>query len=44
VAGSVAELNWDRIAAQAAADPSPARFTGPGAMARQVAATAPLYD
>lgn len=44
VAGCVAELDWDRIAAQAAADPSPARFTGPGAVAQLLATTAPLYD
>lgn len=44
VAGSVAELNLDRIGAQAAGDPSPARLTSPAAMARLVAGTVPLRD
>ncbi len=44
VAGCVAELNLERIAARAAADPSPARLTGPDAIARLVAATPPLRD
>ena len=44
VVAGVAELNLDRIGAQAAADPSPARITAPAAMARLVAATPPLRD
>jgi hypothetical protein len=44
VAGCVAKLDLDRIAAQAAADPSPARVTTPGPMARGLAATPPLRD
>ena len=44
VAGAVAELNVDRIGAQAAADASPARLTAPAAMARLVAGTLPLRD
>ena len=44
VTASVAELDLERIAARAAADPSPARVTAPGAMARLVASTAPLSD
>ena len=44
VVAGVAELNLDRIGAQAAADPSPARVTAPDAMARLVAATPPLRD
>jgi hypothetical protein len=37
-------LDLDRIAAQLAADPSPARITSPDAMARAVAGTVPLRD
>ncbi len=44
VAACVAELNLDRIGAQAAGDPSPARLTAPDAMARLVAGTPPLRD
>jgi hypothetical protein len=44
VAGSVAPLDLDRIAARAAADPSPARLTAPAAMAGQIAGTPPLHD
>jgi hypothetical protein len=44
VAAGVKELNFDRISTQAAADPSPARLTGPAAMARLAAATPPLDD
>ena len=44
LAGSVAELDLDRIAAQAAADPSPARLTRPDAMALLLAGTPPLRD
>ncbi len=44
VGASVKELNFDRISTQAAADPSPARLTGPAAMARLAAATPPLSD
>jgi hypothetical protein len=44
VAGSVVALDLGRIAAHAAADPSPARLTPPGAMARRVTGTSPLRD
>jgi hypothetical protein len=44
VAGCVADLDLDRIAAQTAADPSPARLTGPAALARLVADTVPVRD
>jgi hypothetical protein len=44
LAAVVTALNFDRISAQAAADPSPARLTGPAAMARFAAATPPLSD
>jgi hypothetical protein len=44
VAGSVAKLDLRRIAAQAAADPSPARLTTPGAWAARLAGTAPMHD
>ncbi|HEX3976953.1 MAG TPA: fused MFS/spermidine synthase [Solirubrobacteraceae bacterium] len=44
VAGSVAALDLQRIATRAAADPSPARLTRPGAMAQRLAGTAPLHD
>jgi hypothetical protein len=44
VDAGVKELNFDRISAEAAADPSPARLTGPTAMARLAAATPPLGD
>ncbi|HEY4828764.1 MAG TPA: fused MFS/spermidine synthase [Solirubrobacteraceae bacterium] len=44
VVGSVARLDLDRIAAQAAADPSPARLTAPEAMAVEIAGTVPLED
>ena len=39
-----ARLDLDRIAAQTAADPSPARLSAPAQMARLVAGTAPLRD
>jgi len=41
---SVTELDLARIAAAAAADPSPARLTVPAALARQLAGTPPLRD
>jgi hypothetical protein len=44
VAAGVNELDLDRISAQAAADPSPTRLTGPAATARLAAATPPLGD
>jgi hypothetical protein len=44
VAGSVAALDLPKIAAGAAADPSPARLTPPEAMAPLIAGIAPLYD
>ncbi len=42
--GSVAEPRLDRIGADAAADPSPARVTPPAQMARRIAGTLPLHD
>lgn len=42
--GSAAALDLEQIAANAAADPSPARLTEPRAMAARVAASAPLID
>jgi spermidine synthase len=44
VVGAEAQLDLRRIRARAAADPSPARLTAPGAMARQVSGTQPLSD
>jgi hypothetical protein len=44
VAGAAAALDLDRIRSQAAGDPSPARLTPPGAMARMVESTPPLRD
>ena len=44
VGAGVKDLAFDRIRAQAAADPSPARLSGPEAMARMASATAPLVD
>jgi len=44
VVGSASRLQLDRIAAQSAADPSPARLTTPEAMARMVGGTPPLRD
>jgi hypothetical protein len=44
VAAGVNEPDFDRITARAAADPSPARLTGPAEMARLTAATSPLGD
>ncbi|MGN6867612.1 MAG: spermidine synthase, partial [Solirubrobacteraceae bacterium] len=44
VVGSVAKLALDRIATQAAADPSPARIMPPEAMVRGLAGTLPLRD
>ena len=44
VVGAVGVLALDRIAAQVAADPSPARLTSPAAMAPVIAGTAPLRD
>jgi hypothetical protein len=42
--GCVTEPDLDRIAAHAAADPSPARLTAPAAMARLTAGTHALHD
>lgn len=42
--GAAAAPAWDRIAARAAADPSPARLTAPADLERLVAGTAPLRD
>src|ERR1700759_664161 len=44
VAGGAAALDLERIRAQAAADPSPARLTMPRAMARLIGSTPPLRD
>jgi hypothetical protein len=44
VAGSAAALDLRRIAAQAAADPSPARLTAPAAMAQRLAGSLALRD
>jgi hypothetical protein len=44
VVGSVRALDLDRIAAEVAADPSPARLTPPAATAPVIAGTAPLRD
>jgi hypothetical protein len=44
VAGSAFALDLERIAARAAADVSPARLTGPAAMARMTAGAVPLSD
>jgi hypothetical protein len=44
VIGSVAELDLERVAAQVAADPSPAQLTAPSRLARRLAGTAPLRD
>jgi len=44
VVGSLIALDLDRIAAAAAADPSPARLMPPEALARGVAGTLPLRD
>jgi hypothetical protein len=44
LAGTVADLDLDRIAAQAAADPSPARLTRPDAMTLLVGGTPALRD
>jgi hypothetical protein len=44
VAGSVADLDLARIAAAAAADPSPARLTPPAELAALIASAAPLRD
>jgi hypothetical protein len=44
VAGGIAALDLDRIAARVAADPSPARLTRPAEMAPLLAGTAPLRD
>jgi hypothetical protein len=44
VAGSVAAPALDRIRAEAAADPSPARVVAPAQLARLIAATPPLRD
>jgi hypothetical protein len=44
VVGGVARLNLDRIAAQAAADRSPARLTSPAAIARGSAGAVALRD
>ena len=44
VVGSVARLDLDRIGAQAAADPAPARIMPPEAMARGLTGTLPLHD
>ncbi|MGB9183771.1 MAG: fused MFS/spermidine synthase [Solirubrobacteraceae bacterium] len=44
VVGSVEKLALDRIAARAAADPSPARLTAPAKLARLAAGTPPWRD
>jgi hypothetical protein len=44
VVAGVEELDLDRVRAGTAADPSPARVTGPAELARLVAAAAPLDD
>ena len=44
IVGSAARFDLDRIAARAAADPSPARLTRPQTMARLIAGTVPLRD
>ena len=44
VVGSAGRLALERIAAQAAADSSPARLTAPPAIARLVAGTLPVWD
>jgi len=44
VTASVAALDLERVAAEIAADPSPARLTPPAAMAPVIAGTAPLRD
>lgn len=44
IAGCVAKLDLDRIAAQAVADRSPARLTAPAALSRLVSETVPLRD
>jgi hypothetical protein len=44
IVGAAAALDLEKIAAAAAADPSPARLTGPGAMTRFVAGTPALRD
>lgn len=44
VAGSARALDLDRIAAQAAADPSPARLTPPVEMASRAAGAVPVRD
>ena len=44
VAGSVAGLDLDRVAAHAGADPSPARVTPPEALERLIVGTVPLRD
>jgi hypothetical protein len=44
VVGSARPLHLDRIAAEAAADPSPGRLTRPETMARLIAGSVPLRD
>jgi hypothetical protein len=44
VVGAGARLDLRRIAAATAADPSPARLTGPEEMAPLIAGTAPIRD
>jgi hypothetical protein len=44
VVGSAGRLDLDRIAAQAAADPSPARLTTPNRLAVLVGGTSALRD
>jgi hypothetical protein len=44
LAGAVAKLDLGRIAAQVAADPSPARLTAPDAMAPLLGGTPALRD
>ena len=44
LAGSRSEIDLRRVAAAAAADPSPARVTGPPAMARLLDSTPPMHD
>ncbi|HWF73748.1 MAG TPA: hypothetical protein VG186_10420, partial [Solirubrobacteraceae bacterium] len=42
--GDATNVDADRVATQAAADPAPAWLTPPGAIARLIAGTSPLRD
>jgi hypothetical protein len=44
VVGTRSELDLARVRAQSAADRSPARLTGPAALARRLTGTSPWYD